>query len=54
MARAGVTSASRPADVVASADTLAPPSGMRDLLPAEAALRSALRKRVGDVIALYG
>lgn len=54
MARAGVKVPPRPADVVAAAEALAPPSGMRDLLPDEAAIRAALRKKVADVVALYG
>jgi len=54
VARGVVKSASRPADIVAAAVALAPPSGMRDLLPEEAAIRASLRKQVSDVVALFG
>jgi ATP phosphoribosyltransferase regulatory subunit len=42
------------ADVQGAALGLAPPSGMRDLLPPDAAARAHLRKLINETFALYG
>lgn len=54
MTRAGVKAHSRPADAAHSAVAIAPPSGMRDLLPEATETRALLRRRIADTIALYG
>lgn len=54
MTRAGVKAHSRPADAAHSAVAIAPPSGMRDLLPEATATRALLRRKIADTIALYG
>lgn len=57
MASTVVKSPSRPVrspTTAPSSVAIAPPSGMRDLMPEAAAARSALRKQLADVIARYG
>jgi ATP phosphoribosyltransferase regulatory subunit len=53
MARPSVKSDSR-SEPSSSTVAIAPPSGMRDLMPEAAAARAYLRKRIADVVALYG
>lgn len=57
MKRVGVKPQARRADAAHAghaAVAIAPPSGMRDLLPAEAVARAFLRKRIAETVALYG